>query len=187
MEHYSGKHLKKCLSREESDALIKEHPSQTLIYVTDKYLSTLLGRCFPRDQDAKLNKIKLAVLAIAHPVVSAWQGLIESGINEDTDISVPAGGRGTNYLPEDPLPCRQWIGNHQDLFPQFPQFQRFWPEATIPQATSASRSPSCKPKDPNRGNNGPNQARAISRVQEDGTGFISPCSLSPIQTGHGDQ
>ena len=94
MERYLGKHLKRCLSKEEWDALIKEHPLPDINACVppkaDKYLSDYLGRRFPRDQDAKLNKVQLAVLAIARPVVSAWQGLIESGINEDTDMSVPA-------------------------------------------------------------------------------------------------
>ena len=40
----------------------------------DRFLSNYLGRRFPKSQEAKLNKIQLAVLAIARPMLSAWQG-----------------------------------------------------------------------------------------------------------------
>ena len=94
MERYLRRHLKRCLSKEEWDALIKEHPLPDIDACTppkaDKYLVDYLGRRFPRDQDAKLNKVQSAILAIARPVVSAWQGLIESGLNDETNMSVPA-------------------------------------------------------------------------------------------------
>ena len=56
----------------------------------DKYLLDYLGKRFPRDQDNKLAKVQTAVLAIARPVMSAWQGLLESGLGEDPGIHIPA-------------------------------------------------------------------------------------------------
>ena len=48
MERYLGKHLKRCLSKEEWDALIKEHPlpdiNECVPPKADKYLSDYLGR-----------------------------------------------------------------------------------------------------------------------------------------------
>ena len=94
MEHYLGKHLRRCLTKEEREALFREHPLPDIDACTpprtDKCVSEVLGRHFPKDQDNKLNRVQSAVLAIAHPLVSAWQGLLESGMDEDPEMSVPA-------------------------------------------------------------------------------------------------
>ena len=89
-----GKHLKRCLSKEEREALFKEHPRPDVDTCVppkvDKYLFDFLGKRFPKQQDADLTKIQSAVLATVRPVISAWQGLIEGGIDEDPEMSVPA-------------------------------------------------------------------------------------------------
>ena len=81
MKRYLGKHLRRCLQKQEWEALNKEHPlpdiDACMAPKADKYLLDYLGKCFPRDQDNKLAKVQTAVLAIARPVMSAWQGLGE--------------------------------------------------------------------------------------------------------------
>ena len=94
MQRYLGKHLKRCLSKEEREALFKEHPRPDVDACVppkvDKYLFDFLGKRFPKQQDTDLTKIQSAVLASVRPVISAWQGLIEGGIDEDPEMSVPA-------------------------------------------------------------------------------------------------
>ena len=94
MEHYLGKHLRRCLTKEEREALFKEHPLPDIDACIppriDKYVSEFLGKRFPKDQDTRLNRVQSAVLAVTRPLVSAWQGLLESGMDEDPEMSVPA-------------------------------------------------------------------------------------------------
>lgn len=94
MERYLGRHLKRCLSKEEREALFKEHPRPDIDACVppkiDKYLFDFLGKRFPKQQDTDLTKIQSAVLATARPVISEWQGLPEGGIDEDPEMSVPA-------------------------------------------------------------------------------------------------
>ena len=68
MERYLKKHLRRCLSKEEREALFKEHPLPDIDACTppkpDKYLMDHLGKRFPKDFDSRLNKVQTAVLAI---------------------------------------------------------------------------------------------------------------------------
>ena len=94
MEYYLEKHLRRCLSKEEREALFKEHPLPDIDVCVppkpDKYLCDYLGKRYPKDLDTKLCKVQSTVLAIMRPVVSAWQGLLEGGLDEDPEMSVPA-------------------------------------------------------------------------------------------------
>ena len=74
--------------------MLKEHPAPNVDAYSaprpDKYLTDFLGRRFPKDMDSKLSSIQAAVLAIGHPTLSAWQGMVEGGLDEDPDMVVPA-------------------------------------------------------------------------------------------------
>ena len=77
IKHYLEKHLRRCLSKEEREALHKEDPLPDIDACVppkvDKYLSDFLGTQFPTYQDSKLSQVQGAVIAIARPVVAAWQ------------------------------------------------------------------------------------------------------------------
>ena len=74
IQRYLDKHLKHCLTKEEREALFKEHPrpdlEATLAPKVDKYISDFLGKKFPREQDTELMKIQTAVLACICPLTS---------------------------------------------------------------------------------------------------------------------
>lgn len=92
MRKYLNRHLRRCLSKEEREALFKEHPRPNLESCTaprvDKYISDFLGKRLPKEKDAELSKIQTAILAIIRPLTSAWQQLVEAGL-EDDPIVVP--------------------------------------------------------------------------------------------------
>jgi hypothetical protein len=56
-------------SKHSRDADFKEQ----LLPDIDAYLSDYLGKWFPKDEETKLNKAQSTVVAIASPVVFAWQ------------------------------------------------------------------------------------------------------------------
>lgn len=91
---YLEKHFKHCLSKQEREALFKEHPRpDTAVCVVprvDKYITDFLGRRMPKDRDAELMKIQAAVLAIARPLTSSWQKLQETEAEDGEEILVPA-------------------------------------------------------------------------------------------------
>jgi len=94
IQRYLDKHLKHCLTKEEREALFKEHPrpdlEATLAPKVDKYISDFLGKKFPREQDTELMKIQTAVLACIRPLTSAWQELLEEGLEQNAEMMVPA-------------------------------------------------------------------------------------------------
>ena len=56
MVRYLQRHFRRCLSKEEWDTLIKEHPlpdtDACTVPKADRFLSDYLGRCFPKSQEA---------------------------------------------------------------------------------------------------------------------------------------
>lgn len=52
-------------------------------------MSEFLGKRFSKEQDANLAKILSAILAIIHPLTSAWQHLMVEGLKEDREMLVP--------------------------------------------------------------------------------------------------
>ena len=93
MQQYLNKHMKRCLTKEEREALFKEHPRPDLDTCVppkvDKYMSEFLGKCLPKERDAELAKIQSAVLASIRPLTSAWQLLLDAGLEEDPQMIVP--------------------------------------------------------------------------------------------------
>lgn len=91
---YLDRHLKRCLTKEEREALFREHPRPdldvTLAPKVDRYISDFLGKKFPKEHDAELMKIQTAVLACIRPLTSAWQELLEEGLEKDTTMLLPA-------------------------------------------------------------------------------------------------
>ena len=90
MKHYLAKHLRRRLAREEREALLKEHPLPDMgACATPKADNSQAtwASAFPKT-DSKFSKVQLAVLDIASPAVSAWQGLVKSGLEEDLERSV---------------------------------------------------------------------------------------------------
>ena len=94
IEKYLSRHLKHCLTKEEREALFREHPrpdvDATLAPRVDRYISDFLGKKFPKERDAELTKIQTAVLACIRPLTSAWQELLEEGLERDTTMMLPA-------------------------------------------------------------------------------------------------
>lgn len=92
---YLEKHLKRCLSKEERDALYKENPRPDLDISmppkADKFITDFLGKKFPKENDGDLIKIQTAVLACIRPLVSAWHELQDKlDESEDGKVLVPA-------------------------------------------------------------------------------------------------
>lgn len=101
MRRYLEKHMKRCLAKEERDALFKEHPCPDLTscvlpkikYMLDyrlvppkiKYMLDFLGKRLPKTGDADLSKIQASILAVMRPMTSAWQQLVEGGLREEPD------------------------------------------------------------------------------------------------------
>ena len=93
MQRYLDKHLKRCLTKEEADALFKEHPRPDLSCLApavDKYMRDFLGKRLPKSGDADLYKVQKSVLSVIRPMTSAWQMLEEGGLRDDPDLLVPA-------------------------------------------------------------------------------------------------
>ena len=91
---YLEKHLKRCLSKEEREALYKAHPRPDLEVATtpkaDKYMLDFLGAKFPKEYDSELTKLQSAVLACIRPLTAAWQELLEEGLGGEGSLMVPA-------------------------------------------------------------------------------------------------
>ena len=87
------KHLKRCLPKEEREALFKEHPRPDLHSAVppkvDKYVQDFLGKCMPKDHDFELSKTQSAILASFWPLTSAWQHITEEGLEEDPEMLMP--------------------------------------------------------------------------------------------------
>ena len=77
MKKYLDKHMKRCLSKEEREAMFKEPDLQSCNPPkVDKYMSEFLGKRLPKEHDAELAKIQAAILAGVRPLTSAWQLLL---------------------------------------------------------------------------------------------------------------
>ena len=94
MQQYLEKHMKRCLTKEERDALFKEHPRPDLTSCVppkiDKYMLDFLGKRLPKTGDSDLSKIQASILAVMRPMTSAWQQLVEGGLRDEPDLMVPA-------------------------------------------------------------------------------------------------
>lgn len=68
VETYLSKHLKRCLTKEEREALFKEQPRPDAEICTvpkvEKYISEYLGEQFPRDSEAQLTKIQATLRSL---------------------------------------------------------------------------------------------------------------------------
>ena len=56
----------------------------------DKYIYEFLGKCLPKEQESELSKIQSAILAGVRPLTSAWQLLLDNGLENDPVMVVPA-------------------------------------------------------------------------------------------------
>ena len=94
MRKYLEKHLRRCVSKEEREALFKEHPKPDLPVCApprvDKFMTDFLGKRLPKERDHDLSKIQAAVLVCVRPLTSAWQQLLENGLENDQEMRVPA-------------------------------------------------------------------------------------------------
>ena len=113
MGKYLDCHLKRCLSKEERDALFKEHPKPDLASCNppkvDRYMADFLGKRMPREHV----KLQSATLAIVHPLASAWSHLMDAGLEADPGMVVP----GTEVLAM--LQCTLClVGNAAELISQ---------------------------------------------------------------------
>ena len=94
MRKYLEKHLRRCLSKEKREALFKEHLKPDLPVCApprvDKFMTDFLGKKLPKERDHDLSKIQVAVLACVRPLTSAWQQLLENGLENDQEMRVPA-------------------------------------------------------------------------------------------------
>lgn len=90
MRKYLEMHLRRCLSKEQ-EALFNEHPKPDLPVCAppkvDKFVSDFLGK-LPRERDHDFSKIQAAVLACVRPLGSAWQQLLENGLENDQEMQV---------------------------------------------------------------------------------------------------
>ena len=53
-------------------------------------MTDFLGKRLPKERDHDLSKIQAAVLACVRPLTSAWQQLLENGLENDQEMRVPA-------------------------------------------------------------------------------------------------
>ena len=93
MRKYLEKHLRRCLPKEEREAMFREHLKPDLPVCSppkvDKYMSDFLGNKIPKDYDREFLKAQAAVLACVRPLASAWQQLMEGGSNPEEEMTVP--------------------------------------------------------------------------------------------------
>ena len=91
---YMDKRMKQCLTKDEREALIKDHqrPDSTSCKVpaVDKYVKEFLGKKFPKEKDSELAKIQAAALLPIGPLTSAWNSLLQRGADEGPDMPVRA-------------------------------------------------------------------------------------------------
>ena len=53
-------------------------------------MTDYLGKRFPKEHDTELTRLQTSVLSIVRPLSSAWQHLLEQGLEEDPTMVVPA-------------------------------------------------------------------------------------------------
>ena len=94
MAEYLGTHFRRCLTKEEREALFKQYPRPDVACClspkADKFMMDFLGKRFPREYDTTLSKLQTAVLAITRPLSSAWLQLVEEGQEEEPNMLLPA-------------------------------------------------------------------------------------------------
>ena len=94
IQKYLDKYLRHCLTKEEREALFREHRrpdlDTTLAPKADRYISDFLSKKFLLEQDTELMKIQTAVLTCIRPLTSAWQKLLEEGLEKNAEMMVPA-------------------------------------------------------------------------------------------------
>ena len=90
---YLEKRMKRCLTKDEREALIKDHPKpdspSCKVPTVDKFIKEFLGKRFPKEEDGELAKIQAATLLPVCPLAFAWNSLLESGADKDPDMLVP--------------------------------------------------------------------------------------------------
>ena len=91
---YLDKRIKRCLTKDEREALIKDHlrpdSASCKVPAVDKYVKEFLGKKFPKEEDSELAKIQVAALLPICPLTSAWNSLLQCGADEDPDMPVRA-------------------------------------------------------------------------------------------------
>ena len=94
MKKYLAKYLRRCLSKEEREALFKEYPKPSVEPCSppkvDKFMADFLGKRLPKDRDTELSRIQTAILACIRPLTVAWQRLLEADLEGDPQLTVPA-------------------------------------------------------------------------------------------------
>ena len=92
MEKYHNKHLKRCLSKEEREAIFLNQTliRQCLLRLTGIIMIDFLGKRFPKEKDSEVSKIQAAILATIRPLTSAWQSFVDGGLGQDPGLMVPA-------------------------------------------------------------------------------------------------
>ena len=55
----------------------------------DKYISKFLGKRLPKKRDSELTKNQSVILASVCPLTSAWQHLLDRGLEKDPEMIVP--------------------------------------------------------------------------------------------------
>ena len=90
---YLEKRMKQCLTKDEREALIKDHPKPDLpackVPAVDKFMKKFLGKRFPKEEDGELAKIQAAALLPICPLALAWNSLLDSRAGEDPEMLVP--------------------------------------------------------------------------------------------------
>ena len=90
---YLEKRIKQCLTKDEREALIKDHPKpdspSCKVPAVDKFLKEFLDKRFPKEEDGELAKIQAANLLPICPLAFVWNSLLESGADKDPDMLVP--------------------------------------------------------------------------------------------------
>lgn len=90
---YLEKRMKRCLTKDEREALIKDHPKPDLpackVPAVDKFIKEFLGKRYPKEEDGELAKIQAATLLPICPLAFAWNSLLDSGAGEDPEMLVP--------------------------------------------------------------------------------------------------
>ena len=89
---YLEKRIKQCLTKDECEALIKDHPKpdspSCKVPAVDKFMKEFLDKRFPKE-DGELAKIQAATLLPICSLAFVWNSLLESGADKDSDMLVP--------------------------------------------------------------------------------------------------
>ena len=79
---YLEKRMKQCHTKDEREALIKDHPKpdspSCKVPAVDKFIKEFLGKRFPKEEDGELAKVQAATLLPICPLAFVWNSLLES-------------------------------------------------------------------------------------------------------------